>query len=89
METMYYLKVFGSLIFVIGLFCAILLILRKIQPSYFNSIKSPQHNIKLEEQLYLDPKHRMVVVRYEDKKYLLLLGESNKVVDVINCTKSS
>ncbi|MDF3048299.1 MAG: hypothetical protein K0R73_1417 [Candidatus Midichloriaceae bacterium] len=88
MEPTYYLKVFGALVFVIGLFCAILLILKRVQPSYF-SIKNPsQASIKLEEQLTLSPKHKMAVVRYEDKKYLLLLGESNTVVDVVDSLKN-
>lgn len=89
MDLLYVLKSIGALAFVIGLFYGAVLLFKKLQPSYFSSIRAQPHKLKLEEQIYLGPKHRMTVVSYENKKYVLLLGETSVVIDTVEShTKS-
>lgn len=83
MDPLYILKALGALVFVMGLFYAAVLLLKKLQPSYFSSVRALSHKLKLEEQIYLGPKHRMAVVSYENKKYVLLLGETSVVIDTV------
>ena len=83
MDLLYTLKALGALVFVIGLFYAAVLLFRRLQPAYFSSVGGVSHRLKLEEQIYLGPKHRMVVASYENKKYILLLGETSVVIDTV------
>ncbi len=83
MDIFYVLKVIGALAFVLGLFYMAVMIFKKLQPSYFNATYTQPLSLKVEEQIYLGPKHKISVVGYKNKKYILLLGETALVIDTV------
>lgn len=88
MDFEYLLKVVFSFGLVIAIFLFAITIFRKLHPSYFGiNTSSELSKLKFEEQLYLTPKQRIVVISYDNQKYVLLLGDTELVIDKI--TKGS
>ena len=77
MEDSQLLKVFLSLIFVLALMGALAFLLRKLEQSRFAKGLKSGRRLQMVEQLYLDPKHKLVLVRRDDKEHLVLVGPSS------------
>ena len=83
METTIYIKAFLVLILVISLVIVTVLLLRLLKEKGKLFKVSGDKKLKLEEILYLDNKRRLVFVSLYDKKYLILLGQQDILLDVI------
>lgn len=71
------------MVVVIGLLGGVLVVLRKLYPSYFKLALNTNINLKIEEQLIIGPKQRLVVASFKETKYILLLGNSEILIDKI------
>ena len=83
METTTYIKAFLVLILVISLVILTVLLLRLLKEKGKLFKVSSDKKLKLEEILYLDHKRRLAFVSLYDKKYLILLGQQDILLDVI------
>ena len=84
METSLYLKAFFILVLLISLIGAVVALMKffknkNILGNYFTS----DNNLKLEESLNIDHKRRLVMCKFKKKKYLILLGQQDILIDVI------
>ena len=75
------LKTIAALILISGISFLISRYARRIFPKSFESFEG---DIKIVEQKYLSSKHKIVVVNYQNTKYVLLLGESETLIDKIS-----
>jgi len=80
-------KTFLALGFVIGIIYLSSYLLRKIGEKGIGFKMPTNKNIKLEEIMPIDTSRRIAVVKYLNKKYVLLLGTQDAVIDVINIKK--
>jgi flagellar protein FliO/FliZ len=76
MDLINYIKALFAFGFVLGLIAIIFLFLRK-----YNFIQQgPNKRIHLEEILMIDTKRKLVLVRRDEVRYLILLGPHNDIV---------
>lgn len=88
MEFESILKVASAFALVVAGIILAIVILKRIHPSYLGMKASQEvSKLKIEEQLYITPSKRVVVISYENQKYVLLLGDTELVIDKI--TKGS
>lgn len=66
-----------AFLFVLGLLGALFLLLRRAQEAgmpWLTTAGRGPRRLKVQESLMLDPRHRLVLVRRDDREHLLLLG---------------
>ncbi len=78
---MIYFKVFLVLLLILGLIGITAIALKSLRNK---GLIASQKNLKLDEVLYLDRKRKLVFVSLYDKRYLILLGESDILIDVVS-----
>ena len=80
METESVLRVICALVLVLSLFglCSILYKKYLLDKNFMNGGKAKR--LSIEEQLYLDSKHRLVLVKKDDAEFLLLLGPNGEML---------
>lgn len=69
-----------ALLFVLGLIGVAALLLRFFIKTRAAFVNHSARSLRLGETLYLDTKRRVVVVHYQEKKYLLLLGQNDLIL---------
>ena len=82
MEDISYLRVLLAFLFVIALIGALHLLLKRMdwQKRLYGVRKGAR--LAVVESVMLDPKHKLVLVRRDDREHLLLLGQqSDRVVE--------
>jgi len=67
-----------KMLFVLGLIVGVLLLIKKYLQNRLPQAKS---GIKVLSQQMLDHKNRLSLIKYRDKEYLLVTGESGFLVD--------
>ena len=87
MDASTYLRFVSSLVLVLGLIFAITWGLRRWGGGFVvaRPMGGKGRRLALVEALQLDPKHRLVLVRRDDREHLLLLGGGGDVVVEANC----
>ena len=83
MEISLYLKAFFILILIISIIGVIAVFLKFIKNKKIFDNFASNNNLKLEETLNIDHKRRLVVCKFKKKKYLILLGQQDILIDVI------
>ncbi|MFT4076287.1 MAG: flagellar biosynthetic protein FliO [Asticcacaulis sp.] len=75
------LRAFFGLSIVIGLILGLAFVLRRYAPSLMAKLQAQRGARRLEviETLVLDPARRLVLVRFDDKERLVLLGEGREL----------
>lgn len=70
-----------ALLFVLGLIGVTALIGKKVlvEKKWLKGLQ-PQGRIKVEETVYIDSKHKLVLVKRDDKEHLLLVGAQHALV---------
>lgn len=71
-----------ALIFVLGLIGVAGWGLRRWQGSRLSGLMQKGRRLVIEEQLYLDPRRRVILLRCDDQEHLLLLGAQQEHVIV-------
>ncbi len=68
----------GALLFVIGLMLLMLWVVRKfgLIPGQFNKPKGTSSRITIVETRMLDPRNRLVLVKWDGHEYLLATGQA-------------
>lgn len=86
MEYVNLLRFVVAFVFVIALIMVLAFIARRYGMKYLNSTGARVGRLGIEETLYLDSKHRMVLVRRDNVEHLLLLGQQGSHVIETNIT---
>ncbi len=74
MEEISYLRVIAAFLFVIALIAVFSLALRRWQGSRLSmGLKQPRQ-LYLREQLYIDQKHKLLLIEWQESQHLVLLG---------------
>lgn len=87
MEIYSLLKSILALVFVIALIGCIGFLLKKFGEKSLGFKLPSNKNLIVEEMVAIDHGRRVAVVKYHSKKYVLLLGNHDAVIDVINLKK--
>lgn len=82
MEAVHLLKSCAALIFIIASIGLIYLIFKKYLLQKIIAVKNSKFTI--EEILYLDQKRKIISVRRESKTYVLLLSNTDQIIEIIN-----
>lgn len=80
MEEISYLRIILALAFVLALIGLLGWILRRWESGRLAKGLAGARRMQVVEQLYLDAKRRLVLVRHDDAEYLLLLGPQGETV---------
>jgi flagellar protein FliO/FliZ len=76
------LRVVLSLAFVLALMGLLVWIIQKAKGSRFAENLKKGRRLQLVEQLYLDPRHRLLLVKRDGREHLMMLGpQSLQVVE--------
>ncbi len=70
-----YWKVLFSLAFILSVMLGILFFLKRI-----GKYNASTQNLFVEESLNLDGKRKIILLRYKDNRYLILVGENTDLV---------
>lgn len=81
MEITEILRFLAALLFVVGLITACAWAARRFNLVPTGARASGNNRLAVSESLTIDPKRKLIVVRYDDKEHLLLLGENDLVLD--------
>ena len=82
METMLLLKSIITLLFVFALIFGFAYLFKKYSNSnLLNFNKAQAKNIQIEEMKILDATRKIALISFKEKKYLILLGNTDLVID--------
>lgn len=81
MDVWVYLRFVLALCLVLGLILGLVWLMRKFGPPGLGGAEGGRRRLKVLEALQIDPKHRLVLVRRDDREHLLLLGSQSVVVE--------
>mgnify|MGYP001449030783 CR=1 FL=1 len=87
MDSAHYLRFILSLVAVLGLIFAALWLVRTRLPGALAARVGAGRRLALVESLAVDVKHRLVLVRRDDREHLLLLGGARPVVVERDCPR--
>jgi flagellar protein FliO/FliZ len=80
MENIDYLRFVGALGLVVGLILMVTWGIRRFAPQSLG-VGASMRRLGVIESLSLDAKHRLVLIRRDDREYLLLLGGASSVIE--------
>jgi flagellar protein FliO/FliZ len=89
MDSAQYLRFILSLLAVLGLIFAALWVVRRRLPGMMAARTGAGRRLGVVESLTLDVKHRLVLVRRDDREHLLVLGGGNPVVVETDCPRAA
>ena len=75
------LKSLGALVLVTGIIGILYLILKKFNLEKLHSFNNKNSHIKIDEVKLIDPSRKIISVSYHKKRYLLLLGTSDLLLE--------
>jgi flagellar protein FliO/FliZ len=81
MEEISLIRTLLALGFVIGLIYAVSWLLKRLPGQHFAGVTDKSsRRLTIVEQMHLDPKRRLVLVRCDEQEHLLLLGNQRELV---------
>ncbi|WP_096704002.1 flagellar biosynthetic protein FliO [Magnetospirillum sp. 15-1] len=90
MDSAHYLRFILSLVAVLGLIFGVLWVVRQRLPGMMAGRSGgPGRRLAVVESLTLDVKHRLVLVRRDDREHLLVLGGGQPVVVETDCPRAA
>jgi flagellar protein FliO/FliZ len=90
MDSANYLRFILSLVAVLGLIFGVLWVVRQRLPGVMSlRNKAAGRRLGIVESLTLDVKHRLVLVRRDDREHLLILGGGQPVVVESDCPRAA
>ncbi len=87
MEAYSFFKTLFALVFVLTMIGGVGFLIKKFGEKSLGLKLPSNKNLSIEEMMALDHNRRVAVVKYGAKKYVLLLGNHDAVIDVINLKK--
>ena len=81
METLQMFKALMALVFIIGLIGIVAALFKKYSEKAFGITMKKNKRLKVDEVLAIDPRRKLMTVKYDEKKYILLLGNNDVVID--------
>lgn len=79
MESNQYIQLALALIVVLGLMWLFSLVLKKINNAQ-SGMTGKSNRLKIVEQRMIDTKHKVAIVRCDDKDHLVILGQNSNTV---------
>ena len=76
MDEISLIRVIASFGFVLGLFGVCVWLLKRVQMKNLGAKNGKR--LSLTEQLYLDPKRRVVLIRCDDTEHVILIGQQQE-----------
>lgn len=73
-------RYFGALLVTLALMGVALWAARRFLPSFGATVRQAPKRLRVTASLNLDPRRRLIVVRWDDREHLLLLGAAERVV---------
>ncbi|KIL97300.1 hypothetical protein CCC_00361 [Paramagnetospirillum magnetotacticum MS-1] len=90
MDSAQYLRFILSLVAVLGLIFGVMWVVRRRLPGMMaGKAGAPGRRLGIVESLTLDVKHRLVLVRRDDREHLLVLGGAEPVVVEADCPRAA
>ncbi|ARJ64799.1 hypothetical protein WV31_03465 [Magnetospirillum sp. ME-1] len=89
MDSANYLRFILSLVAVLGLIFAVVWVVRQRLPGVMPGRNAAGRRLGIVESLTLDVKHRLVLVRRDDREHLLVLGGAQPVVVEADCPRAA
>ena len=83
MDVSIYLKAFFALIVIISIIGIIVAFVKLLKNKNIFKTFVVNNKLKLEETLNIDHKRRLILCSLDKKKYLILLGQQDVLIDVI------
>lgn len=83
MDISIYLKAFFVLIIIISVIGMIVALIKLLKNQNILKGFAMNNKLKLEETLNIDHKRRLILCKLDKKKYLILLGQQDVLIDVI------
>ena len=83
MDVSIYLKAFFALIAIISIIGIIAAFVKLLKNKNIFKTFVVNNKLKLEETLNIDHKRRLILCSLDKKKYLILLGQQDVLIDVI------
>ncbi len=74
------LAAFLIILGLIGLLAVALRFLQQYKNWKPNWLRANQQSIKIEEELFIDPKRKLIILSHESKRYLMVLGPHNDIL---------
>ncbi len=81
MDQVDYLRFIAALILVLGLILGLTWAIRRYGPQAMGGAGGGKRRLAVIETLTLDAKHRLVLIRKDDRDHLLLLGGAAQVIE--------
>ena len=81
MDSVDYLRFIGALIFVVGLILSLTWAMRRYGPNTLGGGVGSKRRLSIIETLTLDAKHRLVLIRKDEREHLVLLGGQAQVIE--------
>lgn len=82
MEDVSLFRVLAAFVFVIALILIFSWMLKHLRGSRWVEKVQGQRRLQLVEQLYLDAKHKVVLVKCDETEHLLLVGDGQPVTSI-------
>ena len=86
MDAYQYIKSLLVLIFLLSFFGVSVMLLKYLRNRKFYS-HSKNTDLKIIETLSLDLKRKLIVCKFRQKEYIILLGEKEKLIDILDAEK--
>jgi len=80
MDALHYVQFLCAFVFVIALMLALSWILKRVSGVGGGMLQKSEKRLRLVEFLPLDHKHRLVLVRRDNREHLLVLGPESQTV---------
>lgn len=80
METDLWIQTLLALVLVVGLIGLVAVLARKFMPGNLVARHHKDKRVSIEEITYIDPKHRLILIKRDDIRHLLLVGANHSVV---------
>lgn len=87
MEEVGLVRVIAAFAFVIGLILVFSWILKNLRNSRWVEKVQGERRLQMVEQLYLDAKHKVVLVKCDEAEHLLLVGDGQTISEISKVKK--
>jgi flagellar biogenesis protein FliO len=88
-EPISYFKAFAVLVGVLLVMVGMIYLLQALQKVMSKRTKGKKDELKVQQALAIDAKRKIVIVKRNSTRYVLLLGQSEQVIEITNDSQSN
>ena len=86
METYLYIKALLILIFLLSIFGICIVLLKFLKNKKFYQYNK-NSELSITDTMQIDFKRKLIVCKFRRKEYVILIGDKDKIIDVIDAKK--